>query len=230
MENFLKKYLEERYLESETSQPAGRLPFVTISREFGCPSKLIARLLSENLNEIPAVIKKHRPWRFVNKEIIIESAKELDISPMKIQALYDSEKRNALDDIFSSFSDQYKSDKQKIKTIRDVVKSFANKGNIILVGRGGAAITQGYHNALHIRLQAPIEWRVRELSMIRGITHEDAYRQAIDTDKKRNALLELFLGKKFDLSLFDLVFNCQTFDPDSVVTGIIRMMEMKSMI
>ena len=230
MENLLRKYMEERFTESGTDRPSGRLPFVTISREFGCPSKLIAKLLSESLNEIPAVKKKNQPWRFINKEIIVESAKELDISPVKIRSLFDSEKRNALDDIFASFSEQYKSDKQKIKTIRDIVKSFANKGNIILVGRGGAAITNGYHDVLHIRLQAPMEWRVRELVALRGISADEASRQAIEMDKKRTALLELFLGKKFDLSLFDLVFNCQTFDPDSVVAGIIRMMEMKNMI
>jgi cytidylate kinase len=230
MENLLRKYMEERFADSETTEPSGRLPFVTISREFGCPSKLIAKLLAESLNENPSPRKKPLPWRYINKEIVMDSAHDLDIDPSRVQHLFDAEQHHALDDIFASFSEHYRSDRKIIKTIRDVVKSFVHKGNIILVGRGGAAITQGYHNVLHVRLQAPLEWRIKEICALRGVSAEDAHRLAIETDKKRTALMEIFLGKKFDLSMFDLVFNCQTFDPECVVGGIIRMMEIKNMI
>jgi cytidylate kinase len=230
MENLLRKYMEERFLEQTSSPSKGNRPFITISREFGCPSKLIAQLLAETLNEQNYSKKKDTSWRFVNKEVVIEAAHELDLSPEKIQYLFNAEKKGAMDDIFSSFSDHYKSDRTIKKTIQEVVKSFIQKGNIILVGRGGVAITQNYSNALHIRLQAPLAWRVQGVCYRRGISESEAIDLIRETDKKRHALIEIFLGKPFDLSLFDLVYNCQTFEPDEIVRGIIRMMEVKNLI
>jgi cytidylate kinase len=230
MENLLRKYMEERFAEPALPLHPGTLPFVTISREFGCPSKFIAQLLAERLNEFSSPLKKGPPWRFINKEIIMEAAHELDLNPSKIQYLFHAEKKGALGDIFASFSDSYKSDRIIKKTIQEVVKSFYRKGNTILVGRGGVAITHDFSNTLHIRLQAPLEWRIRGLCERHGFSEDEAYRLAADTDKRRIALIEIFLGKKFSQELFDLNFNCQTFDCENIVTGIITMMESKNMI
>lgn len=232
MENLLRKYLEEKFEDSDADQSFGKLPVITISREFGCPSKLIAKLLAEELNNLSKqkILKTKEPaWRYINKEVVIESAHELDIAPSRIRYLFNAEKKSAMDDVFASFSDQYKSDRKIKKTTRDVVKSFARAGNIILVGRGGVAITQGYPKALHVRLQAPLDWRIQGLSHRQGISEEEAKKTTIETDRKRTALIEIFLGRKYDLSLFDLVFNCQTFEPREIVSGIIHMMKVRGL-
>jgi cytidylate kinase len=230
MENLLRKYMEERFTDQNQLKSPGRLPFITISREFGCPSKLIAKLLADALNDHSSLKKQEPLWRYINKEVVIESAHELDISPEKLQYIFNAEKKGALDDVFASFSDQYKSDRKIKKTLQDVIKTFVQKGNVILVGRGGVAITQNYTNALHIRLQAPLDWRIQGLCYRRGIAEDEAFRLTQETDRKRISLLEIFLGRQFELSLFDLVFNCQTFEPDDIVAGIIRMMEVRNMI
>jgi cytidylate kinase len=230
MENLLRKYMEERFAEPASQPHPGTLPFITISREFGCPSKFIAKLLTERLNEYTSPLKTGPPWRFLNKEIIMEAAHELDLNPSKIQYLFHAEKKGALGDIFASFSDSYKSDRTIKKTIQEVVKSFCRKGNIILVGRGGVAITHNYSNTLHIRLQAPQEWKIRGICERDGISEDEARKLITETDKRRTTLIEMFLGEKFSTELFDLIFNCQTFDCENIVAGIIRMMETKNMI
>lgn len=230
MENLLRKYLEEKFEEQNRVKPLGKYPFITLSREFGCPSKLIAKSLAEALNKRNPPDRKKPSWRFINKEILMDSAKELDLDPSKLKYVFAAERKNAIDDIFASFSDQYKSDLKIKKTIREIIRSFALGGNVIIVGRGGVAITQEFNNGIHIRLQAPLEWRVQGICYRRALSEKEAHKLATDTDRKRTGLIEIFLGRKFDDSLFDLVFNCQTFEPDEIVSGIIHMMEIKELI
>jgi cytidylate kinase len=113
---------------------------------------------------------------------------------------------------------------------REVISSIARRGFVILVGRGGVAITRGYPHSLHIQLQAPLDWRVGEVSRRRGISEAEALRLAVETDRKRKALIELFLGKKFEPVLFDLIFNCKFLSSEEIIESIIHMMEKKKMI
>ena len=229
MENLLLKYMEKGFLERELLSEQAVRPFITLSREFGCPSKLIAQQLADALNHRPR--HKNTPlWRFVNKEVVIEAARELELEPDKIKYLFDAEIRGTLDDILASFSSNYRSSTRVRRITREVIGSIARKGHVILVGRGGVAITQGYPSSLHVRLQAPLDWRIREVSRRRGISEAEALHLAVETDRKRKELIEIFQGKKFENTLFDLIFNCKSLSTQEIIEGIIHMMEKKKMI
>jgi len=228
MENILLKYMDIRFNQGSEMLPATpSAPFVTISREFGCPSKLIANRLTTEINKM----QKTHPWHFVNKEIIEESANKLNVDPMKIKSVLSAQKRGIMDDVISSFSSKYYINSISIrKTISDIIKSIAIKGYVIIVGRGSVAITKGFPNSLHIRLQAPLEWRINEICRVNGLSKSDAEKMADDTDTKRTALIESFLKCKPDQSIFDLIFNCKTMDINEIVKSIVYVMELKKMI
>ena len=229
MENPFPKYISSTFREHLQENSECPYPFVTISREYGCPSKLIAKMLEEVLNKrnLPA---KGTRWRAINKEIVMESARELNLNPSKVSSVFNAEYLGDFEDILASFSSNYKSNRRIHKTIREVVKSFVRKGHIIIVGRGGVAITQGCPNALHVRLQAPLQWRINKISEKYQLTPSEALKRISDIDKKRTILIEHFLGKKFDASLFDLIYNCQSFKMDDIVSSITNVMEQKKMI
>ncbi len=227
MENILLKYMDIRFNQGSEMLPATPAPFITISREFGCPSKLIANKLTTEINKM----QKAHSWHFINKEIIEESANKLNVDPMKIKSVLSAEKRGIMDDVISSFSSKYYINSISIrKTISDIIKSIAIKGYVIIVGRGSVAITKGFSNSLHIRLQAPLEWRINEVCRVNGLSRPDAEKMANDTDTKRAALIESFLKCKPDQSIFDLIFNCKTMDVNEIVKSIIYVMELKKMI
>jgi cytidylate kinase len=229
MDNLLLKYMESRLQESQASDIPKKYPFITLSREFGCPSKIVAKLLSEELNARPG--KKEGPkWQYINKEVIAEAAKELDLDPKKIEHLFQADQIGILDDILASFSQNYKSTHLIRKTIHDVITAFVERGNVILVGRGGVAITHGYPDSLHVRLQAPFDWRVDCICEHKGITKAEAVPLVLDIDKKRATLIELFLGHKPEPNLFDVIFNCKTLSSGEIVHAIIKMMEARKMI
>jgi cytidylate kinase len=229
MDNLLLKYMENRFQEqfkAETNKP---YPFVTISRDFGCPSKLIARMLADELNR-KAGSKRGQLWQFINKEIVEQAAMELELEPAKIQHLFKMDQTGILDDLLSSFSTNYKSTQKIRKTIRNVIQSFTIKGHVILVGRGGVALTYDRPNSLHIRLQAPLDWRAHCVSEHKGITVSEAMHLAVETDNKRTALIESFLGHKLQPDLFDAIFNCKTLSNPDIVSTIIKIMENLKMI
>jgi cytidylate kinase len=229
MENILKIYLEKRYLEQESMKPCGPGPIVTISREFGCPSKPIAQMLTDALNK--RIIKPAAPkWKYISKEVVEEAARKLDIKTVEMNYLISSGEKGLVEDLLTSFSPLYVSSRKIKKILNDVIRTLALQGHLVFVGRGSVAILQGCPHVLHIRLQAPIDWRVQEMCASRSIKESEALKLMNETDKKRTALIELLLGRKFEQNLFDVVFNCNTFSKGDIVQSILRIMEVRKMI
>jgi cytidylate kinase len=229
MENIMKLYFEKRYLEQESMKPCGPGPIVTISREFGCPSKAIAQMLTDALNK--RSIKPATPtWKYISKEVVEEAARKLDIKTIEMNYLISSGEKGLVEDLLTSFSPNYVSSRKIKKILNDVFRAFATQGNLVIAGRGSVAILQGCPQAIHIRLQAPLEWRVREITTSRGLKEAEALKMTNETDQKRTALIELLLGRKFDQNLFDVVFNCSTFSKEEIVQAILRIMEIRKLI
>ena len=113
----LSKYLTQRYQESISEQEF-KGPVVTIAREYGCPSQKVASRLADNLNLKGSTLAKKIKWRWINKEIIFQAARELKLDPSEIEYVFNFEKKNLFDDILSSQSRKYyKSDRKIRKTI-----------------------------------------------------------------------------------------------------------------
>ncbi len=72
----LSRYAHDRHKEKERGK-ASPGPVITLSREFGCPAKILASEFVETLNKR---ITKNK-WGWVSKEILEKAAKELDVKP-----------------------------------------------------------------------------------------------------------------------------------------------------
>ena len=76
----LKEYLQNRdRFNSEKNRPG---PVITISRQFGCEGTLVARKLIQHLNDYPHNYQE--PWKYISKEVLYDSAKELSLSPNEV--------------------------------------------------------------------------------------------------------------------------------------------------
>ncbi len=226
----LSKYLDNWYKED----PAKDIfpgPVLTISREVGCPAKNIAAGLSEKLNKKKKVHAKDHPWRWIDKEIMMESAKELKVDSSQIEHVFDYKSRGVLEDLLLAQSkDYYKSDMKIRTTIAKVIRKFANEGNAIIVGRGGVAITRDIPLSLHIFLEAPLEWRALRVAEKHNWSIDKARSYAQSVDKKRTSFRDYFQGKGNDYTRFDLKLNCMTLEPDDMNDIIIGAMSTCSMV
>lgn len=226
----LSKYLTQRYLDSQSKQDFEG-PVVTIAREFGCPAKKIAARLSTRLNKIRESKAKNFPWRWISKEILSESAKELNLDPTDIKYVFRFEKKTFFDDIISSQSKRYyKSDRKIRSTIAGVIRNIASEGNVIIVGRGGVAITHDIEKSLHIKLEAPLKWRALRVREKFCMTEKEAAKLSIETDKKRMEFRDYFHGKGTDYTRFDVRYNCMTLSIDDITNNIINLLKSRNFI
>ncbi|MEA3316767.1 MAG: cytidylate kinase-like family protein [Bacteroidota bacterium] len=231
MGNVLLKYLEERHKNDKDKKEISESgPVITISREFGCSAKMISKKLSEQLNEINAGKEKQK-WKIITKEILESAAKELGLDIDKIDYVFKNEKRGAIDDILNSLSNKYyKSDRKIKQTLKDVILGIGEKGNAIIVGRCGATITRSISKSLHIRLIAPLTWRVPGIKERHEISYYEAEKLAIENDKRRANLRDDFAGKKIDDYDYDLILNAKSLSIDEIVALIIKTLKMKKII
>lgn len=230
MDNILFKYFENRYKEatSRLDLPGKFGSVITLSRQSGCEAKVIAAQLVNELNKNNDGV----PWTWVDKEILEKSANELNLSKSKIEHFYEGHEKSNFIDMFISFSKSYVNDLKIKNTIRDIILSICKQGNIILVGRAGAAILQDKTNVLNIRLTAPFFWRIDTIMKNKNTNIEEAEEWAIDTDEKRHKLFYTFLEKQpVNLDyLFDATINRKSFSIQESSRIILELARLKKII
>jgi cytidylate kinase len=226
----LSNYLKDRYQETQSAQ-AFPGPVVTIAREVGCPSKGLATFLIEKLNSSNYKFSKKIPWKWISKEIMEESAKDLGVDLAEIQYVFDYKTHGILEDLLLSHSKKfYKSDRKIRGTVAKVIRNFAYEGNAVIVGRGGIAITRDIPKSLHIKLEAPLEWRALRTSEKHNITLDQAKKYCLEIDKKREEFRDYFQGKGNDYTRFDMIFNCMTIDPKEISEIIFETLKIRKII
>jgi len=136
-----------------------------------------------------------------------------------------------MDEIVSAMSARYyKSDKKIRKTITEVIRSIVVTGNVIIVGRGGVAFKKDNPRSLHIKLIAPIEWRIDRISRNYQKTKKEALKYILEIDQERKYLIDSFMGFDTDDSVFDMIFNRQTMDDNTITALIIHALDERKLI
>lgn len=228
--NLLEKYFNQ-ILTEKSVQHKTFGPFISISRDFGCLANPIAQQLARKLGQMYKAKGQLGEWKWLNKQILEESARALDVSPSKIKYIFQSQRKTTIDEIVGALSTRYyKSDKKIRNTIIQVIRTIAKTGDVIIVGRGGVAFGQDNPNSLHIKLTAPIEWRVKKIQENYKKSDSEALMYVLDVDQERKYLIDSFLGYETDLSIFDLVFNRKTMGEDEIVSIILNIIESRNMI
>lgn len=206
-------------------------PVITISREYGCPGKRIGEQLSNVINEKLQRENKSLRWKWLSKEIIEDSAKELRLSSELTKHLSEYKKHGFFDNLALFFSEDFYPGEAKIKnTIANFVHTAAEEGNVVIVGRAAEAITKNFKQAIHVKLVAPIHWRSEILSHTLGITLAEAEKEALEMDERRMKFREYFEKGEPDIQFYDASFNCKEMTDDEIVELIIILAETRGIL
>lgn len=228
MKNYLLSYLNKRMVEEQKEKvpfvkQAG--PVITVSREVGCGGLQLCHQLETELNK-SVYCKK---WQVISKEVLSESANELKVAPEKVERLLKLNQHFAFDEILSAFTDKYyKSSRVILKTVREVIRNFAVDGCCVILGRAGHIIAGDIKNSLHIRLIAPIDWRVERLAAKKDLSGAEALQYIRETDQQRENLHKYFLKEREIEENYDLVIDVSRFAPDMLVRIILHAFECKN--
>lgn len=176
-------------------------PTITLSREFGCEVYPLAEKLKEIMEG-----KTREPWLLLDKALLEEVAKRDDLSERVLSTL--GEKPRWLDEFLSTFTPRWKSEKDYYRMLCKHIVSFATDGNVIIVGRGSAIITQEMKNCQHFRVFASEHFKVQSISRRMKVSPAEAASIVDKKQRQRDKFIRDFLDRDaHDLSFYNLAFN-----------------------
>lgn len=200
-------------------------PVITISRLTGCDGREVAAELVARLN----LRYSTNRWKWIDKDIIYHAAHELKTDTNRVETYYQGMTMSDMSQMIMAFSGTFVTDSSVKKAIKEVVLSIAREGHVVIIGRGGVSITREMVNALHIRLVAPLYWRLENVMKKKAMVIEKAEEYVLETDEKRYKMIIDFLDKKPQTIdyLFDATLNRSSFSIDQLSSLIVTMYEAK---
>lgn len=175
---------------------------ITISREFGSGGRSIGRAVAEKLG-----------YQFYDQEIIMQVAQESGLSKEIVEKYdeYATHKNSFLYSIaVNAGGDAYGglSFANKVQIAQcNVIKSIAEKGNCVIVGRGADYILRDYPDTLHVFIRADMHSRAERVVKLYGETDKKIEDRLRDKDTKRKVFYRSFtmrewgLCENYDISL-----------------------------
>jgi len=202
----------------------GTLPFITVSRQAGCLGFEVGRVLAERLNRIcPSEV----PWAVYDREIVQAIAGNLNMSTRLVELLTERSYERISDYVDTLFAGRPSKDTIFKETVR-IVQSLMEKGHAIVIGRGGCLIGSYSPLGFHLRLIAPLAWRVEQIATAHQISREEAERRVAYLDAGRQEFFEKTYGRNIsDPELYDLILNQARFSPEHLAELVIKAMEVK---
>ncbi|MFH0882296.1 MAG: cytidylate kinase-like family protein [bacterium] len=199
------------------------MPFITISRQYGCPAwtfaEEIARRLNQRLGSDDYVIydKKLLEWITANQAIETDLVDSLN-----------EKRRGELEDWVVSLISGRPSEWSVFKGLAKAVRGLALHGRAILIGRGSAQLTRDLPGGLHIRLIAPPEWR---LSALEREWPNRAENVTMDTllrlDRDRESYVRKYTGvNPNDPEHYDITLNTARLSVDQQADAVERLLVM----
>ncbi|UCD31147.1 MAG: cytidylate kinase-like family protein [Desulfobacterales bacterium] len=193
---------------TEKKEAAG-ITVITISREPGSGGNILAKRLSERLG-----------YDLFYQEVIHQMAESARVSVRFLETL-DEKGVSVLEDWISSLVDkQHLWPDQYLQHLMKIIGTIGKHGKAVIVGRGANFVLPP-QKRLSVRLIAPLEDRVRNVSKTFGISPDIAKRRVIKTDSDRRAFVRKYFNDDIrDPLNYDMVFNSGKLSIDEAVSAI----------
>ncbi len=221
----LSENTQDRQGEDEPSPQGG--PFVTISRQYGCWGFSLGLLLLEILNDM---VEPPTSWKIYHKEILDRLATETNMAADILERQRRSKPR-LLANFFRSFGHGQAPSGYKIRNqITTLIRGLAIEGHAILIGQGSAGATQDVPNGLSIRLEAPEDWRAKQVAFRDGLSETEAKLRIRAKEREREYLRKIYRARFPRKPAFHLAYDCSVFTLAQIAQHVVHAMELKGCI
>ena len=164
---------------------------ITITREYGAGGAEVARQLAQALG-----------WELLDRELLHQAA--------QIQHVPDAELER-LDEQAITMADRFRlhpPHQKYLEGLRQAAQQAADRGRVILVGRGARHLLGERPDCLHVRLVAPRAWRAARMARLEGWSPEVALARCTELDRTRRQFARYFFGDvAAQPAQYDLVVN-----------------------
>lgn len=182
---------------------------ITISREFGAGGSLVAGRVAHALG-----------WTLVDNDFVRRIAEKAGCAPEDVAA-HDERAPGFLERlgrVLALAAPQLANaevgepadivEERVVRVTELVVRELAAEGRVVLVGRAAPAVLAWTEGTLHVRLVAPIPFRIRTAAERAGLTEAAAAIQLKETDAQRARYHSRWYHRNWaEASHYDLVIN-----------------------
>jgi cytidylate kinase len=205
--------------EASSGPGAGHArPFsIAISREAGTRGPAVARSVGERL-----------AWKVYDHELLEIVARELHVG-VKLLENVDERHVTWLQESIESFAAVPAVREGKyVRHLIETMLSLAARGRCVIVGRGSPFVLPPA-TTLRVRLVAPVEDRIANVSHDQNLARHEAAKFIERTDRERMQFVRLhFLRDSTDPRQYDLFLNAAQFSADECTDLIISALQKKS--
>jgi hypothetical protein len=226
-ESLAKQMRQPRTASDEDLSDAG--PFVAISREYGCGGFSLGLLLLDLLND---EAEEGKTWHIYHKEILDNLAGETGVALEVIER-----ERRAKPGLLKNFFRTISGQKERLPSgmeIRNrmtaIIRELAIDGHAILVGQGSAAATADIPNGISVRLEAPVDWRVKQIAFREGLSETQAKIHINEETERREYLRKIYERKYPRKPAFNLTFDASVFSLSQIAVTAHHAMKLKGCI
>jgi cytidylate kinase len=179
---------------------------ITVSREYGAGGGEVARRLAEALG-----------WELLDRELLHRAA--------AIEHIPDAELER-LDEKALSMADRMRlhpPHQRYMHGLTEAARQAAARGKVVLVGRGTRQLLGDMPDVFHLRLVAPLDWRVQRMALREGLSMEQARARCLEVDRSRDRFTRYFFGPDaLQPEQYDVVANSDRVALDEVVALVLE--------
>ncbi|MBF0330055.1 MAG: cytidylate kinase family protein [Nitrospirae bacterium] len=187
--------------KKESKEKERKKPTITISREFGCEGYPLAEKLKELLEE-----KTKEAWSIMDKALLDEVTKNHKLLDNVLGKL--GEKSRVVEEVVGTFSSHWKTERDYYKLLCKEIFALALGGNVILVGRGSAIVTQSLDNCFHFRLFASTKFKIEYISKKTSLSVAETEAFIEKKHHQRESFVRDFLNcDSKELKFYHMLFN-----------------------
>ena len=203
----LPKHMREHRVHPK-DEPERCGPFNTISRQYGCWGFSLGLLLLHTLNEEP---EAGPAWSIYNREILERLAQETNVETQLLERLRRSKPKLLVDFVRTLSGEKVPSGHEVLNRITTIIRGLAMEGRAIIVGQGGAGATADLPNGLSVRLEAPEEWRVKQIAFREGLNETEAKLRVRAKEREREYLHRVYETRFPRRPAFHIIYDCSVF-------------------
>ena len=202
-----KQYINLHSSDSDTKREI--FPCITISRQTGSGSYEVSEKLITILQD--RTKDPQNPWTFFNKDLIKKVIEEFNL-PKAFTNYIVEDKYDHISDAVNELLGVRPAEWTILQKSTEIILQLARYGKTIIVGRGSNIITAKLPNSFHVRLAAPLEYRIKHVQEV----FKYSKKEAADYIKKEDASRHKYLKSHFfhepnDPTLYHIIINTGKF-------------------
>jgi len=203
-------------IEKDTDVSAG--PCITISRETGARADVISEIMVKLFEKYTR--NSPVPWTVFDKNLIEKVIQDHHL-PHSLSKIMAEKKYSAIRSIMVELLGGQPPIFNLIHKTTQTILELAQIGNVIILDRGANIITAKLNNSFHVRLVAPLEYRIDHVQELYNYDRQKAIDFIKHEDVDRRDFVSTYFHKDVsDPLLYNMIINTHLND-DKVIAEII---------